>query len=106
MPSMWQEPGPLVALEAMAAGTPIVAYASGGLAEYVRDAHAGVVVPPNVDALIAAVVDLHECPQRWRELSSCAGKAIQERHSPAGYVDQLERIYVAAGASGGGRSEA
>jgi glycosyltransferase involved in cell wall biosynthesis len=106
MPSMWQEPGPLVALEAMAAGTPIVAYASGGLAEYVRDACAGVVVPPNVDALIAAVVDMHDGPQRWSELSKCASKAIEERHSTAGYVEQLERIYVAASVGGNHDSRA
>ena len=37
VPSLWQEPGALVPLEAMTLGTPVVAYANGGLAEYVAD---------------------------------------------------------------------
>ena len=30
MPSRWQEPGGIAALEAMSVGTPVIAYASGG----------------------------------------------------------------------------
>src|SRR5207237_9807035 len=38
LPSRWAEPAGLVALEAMAAGTPVVAYETGGLAQYVSAA--------------------------------------------------------------------
>jgi len=43
MPSRWQEPGGIAALEAMSVGTPVVAYETGGLAEYVGDAEGGLV---------------------------------------------------------------
>ena len=48
IPSRCQDAGPLVPLEAMANATPVVAYAMGGLGEYVTDAGGGRVVPVDV----------------------------------------------------------
>lgn len=57
-PSLY-EPLGLVALEGMVCGTPVVAAASGGLAEIVRDGETGVLVPPNDPrALTSAVARL------------------------------------------------
>ena len=44
IPSRWAEPGGLVALEAMIEGTPVVAYAGGGLSEYVDSGGGGLLV--------------------------------------------------------------
>jgi glycosyltransferase involved in cell wall biosynthesis len=45
-PSRCHEGGPTVGLEAMAAGTPVIAAAIGGLAETVEDGRSGRLVPP------------------------------------------------------------
>ncbi|MDP9171223.1 MAG: glycosyltransferase, partial [Acidobacteriota bacterium] len=46
VPSQWLETGPLVVLEAFAAGTPVLGSDLGGIAELVRDGVDGVLVKP------------------------------------------------------------
>lgn len=92
-PSRWQEPGPLTAIEAMAQGTPIVAYAVGGLAEYVSDAGAGRVVPSDVDSLVQACRDLVGSAEVWSQMSRQAVDAVRTTHSRATYADRIERVY-------------
>jgi glycosyltransferase involved in cell wall biosynthesis len=68
-PSDWEEPFGLVAAEAQAAGTPVVAFARGGLSEVVDDAVTGFLVEPgNVEQAAAAVrsvktLDRRRCRQ-------------------------------------------
>lgn len=93
VPSRWEEPGPLVAVEAMAAGTPVVAYDIGGLGEYVRNAGVGAVVPPSPEHLAAACVDLYGDPRRWNACSKRGRHAAATVHSPTAYTTALERIY-------------
>ena len=68
-PSDWDEAFGLVAAEAQAAGTPVVAFARGGLTEVIDDAVTGFLVEPgNVTGAIAAVrsvatLDRRRCRQ-------------------------------------------
>jgi glycosyltransferase involved in cell wall biosynthesis len=93
MPSLWREPGPLASLEAMAAGTPLIAYDNGGLAEYVADAGAGIVAAPNVSALAGAIESLYDDRERWEGFSANAIRAVEREHSLSLYLDRLEAIY-------------
>ena len=95
IPSRWQEPGPLTPLEAMALGTPVVAFANGGLAEYVADAGAGRVVPGDAESLVAACAELYGDGDTWSKLSRAALAAVEERHSRSGYGEKIERVYRA-----------
>ena len=56
VPSQWMETGPLVVLEAFAAGVPVIGSALGGLTDKIRDGIDGVLVTPfdSVDAWRAA----------------------------------------------------
>jgi glycosyltransferase involved in cell wall biosynthesis len=54
MPSTWDEPFGLVALEGMAAGRPVIASEVGGLAQFVNS-NSGVLVPPSDPALADAL---------------------------------------------------
>ena len=96
-PALWQEPGGLSVLEAMSCGTQVVAYASGGLREYVGDAGAGRVVSPGAGHLADACLELHDDRSAWSECSERAVAAVQERHDVVNYVDRLEDIYERAG---------
>lgn len=58
--SRWDEPFGMVAAEAQAAGTPVIASRPGGLAEVVRDEVTGYLVPrADVDAAAAALSRIH-----------------------------------------------
>jgi glycosyltransferase involved in cell wall biosynthesis len=56
VPSRWLESGPLVALEAFAAGVPVIGANLGGIAELVRDGVDGVLVTPDDAAAWAATI--------------------------------------------------
>ncbi len=94
MPSLWREPAGLAALEAMAAGTPLIAYDSGGLAEYVTDAAAGLIVPPTVTSLAGAIASIYDDRPRWEKFSSDARAAVRRDHTRSVYLDRLEAIYT------------
>ena len=55
MPVHWDEPFGLVALEALAAGTPVVAYARGGLPEIIDEKSGVLAAPDDEDAFAGAV---------------------------------------------------
>ena len=93
IPSRCQDAGPLVPLEAMVNATPVVAYAMGGLSEYVTDSGAGRVVPVDVEALAAATADLHDDRVLWERHSEQAQVAVAERHTPAVYAERVVKIY-------------
>lgn len=96
MPSRWQEPGGLSALEAMAAGTPVVAFDVGGLAEYVRDAGGGLTVEMNSEALIEGCRRMLTNEAEWRLYSERGIAATSETHSPERYFSEIEDVYRAA----------
>ena len=93
IPSRCQDAGPLVPLEAMSNATPVVAYAMGGLSEYVTDSGGGRVVPVDVEALAKAAADLHDDRGVWERHSENARAAVAERHTPAYYAERIEEIY-------------
>lgn len=84
----------LTALEAGAAGLPVVATRVGGLPEAVRDGVTGVLVPPrDADALARAVVDVLS-DEAAASAMGRAGRALVEREfSAAGLVDTMTGIY-------------
>lgn len=71
---------PNTALEAMACGLPIAAFATGGVPDMVRDAVEGWVVPPgDVAALGQAIASaLHDHPRRALMASNARLRAVQE----------------------------
>lgn len=72
LPAGWDEPFGLTAVEAMAAGTPVAAYARGALPEVIADRRTGFLVPAeNVNALTQAAKGFHAIDpptcRRWVE---------------------------------------
>lgn len=79
LPSLSGEGLPLVILEALAAGLPVVATTVAGIPEVLIDGVTGVTVPPGDDVAIASALrELFKNPQRRKQLGS-AGEAIVKR---------------------------
>jgi glycosyltransferase involved in cell wall biosynthesis len=99
VPSLWQEPGALVTLEAMASGTPLVVYRVGGIAEYVANAGAGVVVEQRPEALAAACSSFVDDVETWSRFSAAGLSAAAGIHSLDTHCRTLERLFAEAAGS-------
>lgn len=83
------EPFGRTLIEAMLVGTPVVATASGGNREAIRDGETGLLVPPERPiALSKACISLLSDPARWSEIAAAASADCQrlfgdEKHATA-----------------------
>jgi glycosyltransferase involved in cell wall biosynthesis len=101
VPSRWPEPFGMVALEAMAAGRPVVASAVGGLAELVRDGETGILVPPgDAVALRSAIQKLIADPGLGARMGA-EGRKRAAGYSADVVISAWERVFreVIAGGS-------
>ncbi|HZS94380.1 MAG TPA: glycosyltransferase family 4 protein [Chloroflexota bacterium] len=86
MPHQWEEPFGLVAIEAMASGTPVIALRRGALPEIVRHGETGFVVD-TVDEMVDAV-------SRLDSIDPCAcRRLVEERFSAAAMADAYLAVY-------------
>ena len=104
VPSRWPEPLGLVAVEAMTAGTPVVASDVAGLAELVSGA--GVLVPPgDAEALATALDALLGDPARRDQLRQ-AGRLRAREWTESAVFPRLLDAYAAARVNAGARPTA
>ena len=97
LPSLSGEGTPLVILEAMAAGVPIVASAVGGIPEQIGHEREGLLVPPgDPEALSAAILSLLQDPAWARRLGEAGRRRLATRFNPVTMLRQTECIYRAA----------
>jgi UDP-glucose:tetrahydrobiopterin glucosyltransferase len=88
-PIAWEEPFGLVAIEALMAGTPVVAYARGALLELIENEHTGYLVTPYDEAaFIQAAGDALTLDR-----ATCRAEA-ERRFSLAAMLTAHERMYL------------
>ena len=91
------EPFGLVALEAMASGTPVLAAARDGLTEIVEHGVDGWLVTPGDEAaLVAAILELSREPELCARLAKAGKKKIAARFLADRYLMELESFYEGA----------
>jgi len=96
-PTERDEAAPLVPLEAMAAGLPVVASDIGGGAELIENGKSGVLVPPAaVDPLAQAIDSLLADDALRRRMGEAARERIVERYTIEAMTRQTVAVYELA----------
>ena len=106
MPSRYESFG-LVAIEAMAAGAVVVALATGGLREIVRDGETGFLVPLGEDAAdvcAGRLIELTRNATLWASMSAAARADFERRFTVEAMISKAEAAYLKAAATRGQRN--
>ena len=88
----------MAALEALAHGIPVAAFAVGGLPELIEHGRNGwLVAPGDTAAMTATVAAWRLLPElARREMAITARATVASRYSPEAQLDRLERVYLDA----------
>lgn len=90
---------PIVLLEAMAAGTPIVATRVGGVPDLVGDGEALLVPSEDAGSLAAAIRDVRDRPDAAAARAASARERLHRELSVGPWVDAYQQVYGAARAA-------
>jgi glycosyltransferase involved in cell wall biosynthesis len=96
LPSL-EDNAPQTGLEAMACGTPVVAFDAGGIPEFVRPGETGLLAPVGDSAALARqIIDLAEHPRFRQRLAAGARKLIEADYDVRTQVRRYIELFVAA----------
>jgi glycosyltransferase involved in cell wall biosynthesis len=105
IPSLWPEPFGLVGIEALAAGRPVIASATGGIEDWLDDGVSGLCVKPgDVGELVSALNQLLADPDRQRTMGIAGREAVNARFSPERHVAAMLDAYASARAAWSSRA--
>lgn len=86
-PIEWEEPFGLVVAEAMACGTPVIAYRRGSMPELIEDGKTGFVMDSNIDLLVEAMRKVDQIDRR------IVRQHAEEKFSKERMIDEYEKLY-------------
>jgi glycosyltransferase involved in cell wall biosynthesis len=97
VPSVWFEQFPIVVLEAMARGLPVIASRIGGLPEIVEEGITGSLFEPgNPEDLVQQVRRLWEDPELCNRMGRAGRQKVIREYTEDAYYDNLMAVYQTA----------
>jgi len=94
LPSLWDEAFGMAGIEALAQGTPVVAYDVGGVSEWCRDGAGVLVGCGDIRRAAAAVDQLTADPVRWAVHSRAARDLVDLEFPPERFVIELDAVLL------------
>jgi len=93
VPSRWQEPFGLIGIEAFCNARPVVAFANGGIGEWLRDGWNGLAVPPgNTSELAQKINFLLTHPEEAEQMGKNGWSMVKEEFHPDRFLASLNRL--------------
>jgi glycosyltransferase involved in cell wall biosynthesis len=94
-PISWEEPFGLVMVEAMACGTPVIAFRRGSVPEVVKDGETGFIVEPgDIDAMVEAVKKIYSMPEKdYLKMRRNCRLHVEKFFTVEKMVDGYEKVY-------------
>ncbi len=107
-PIQWEEPFGLVMIEAMACGTPVIAFARGSVPEVIKDGETGFIVNSSpddirgdwivkktgIEGLCEAVERIYSMPEeQYRQMRKNCRAHVEKNFTVERMVDQYEDVY-------------
>lgn len=86
-PIEWEEPFGLVVAEAMACGTPVIAYRRGSMEELIKEGESGFVVESNIEKLTSAMKKVDQIDR------DVVRKHMEDNFGKERMVDEYEKFY-------------
>ena len=94
IPSVWPENCPMVVLEAMSSGRPVVCTRCGGIPEIVDDGVNGFLVEPrNPKQIAERVVEILQNPSLAQRMGTQARTKIEGQHNLQDHIGQIKDVY-------------
>lgn len=95
MPIQWEEPFGLVVVEAMACGTPVIAFERGAMAEIIKNGVNGYLVKPgDIKDFSQKVKEIFSLPNdQYLEMRRSARKAVEEHFALNEMVKKYTELY-------------
>lgn len=101
MPIQWEEPFGLVMIEAMACGTPVIAFDRGSVREVIKHGKTGFIVKPfnkngkpNIQGFAKAVKKLYQMPKKeYIKMRHNCRKHVEKNFTVEKMVDEYEKLY-------------
>ncbi len=95
LPSLFGEGMPMVVLEALAAGVPVVATQVEGTPEVIRDGVEGFLAEPqNAESLTEKILDMTRCRKEWQALSYNALIRHRSAFTDESMAQRVARVYT------------
>jgi glycosyltransferase involved in cell wall biosynthesis len=93
-PSIWQEPSPMVVVEAMASGKPVIATNVGGLPHRVANGKTGYIVEPNNSTELAArIIELLQNDELRIHMGDNAREHVKKFYSIEVIANKYIQLY-------------
>jgi glycogen synthase len=94
IPSLWDEPFGIVAIESLAAGCPVIAASVGGLGEIFQDGVESFYVErPTVQNFVARIVYIAQNRGRLCDLTNAGQRLVRERYTVEVMSEQVLALY-------------